>query len=91
MVFINQEDLLGIVIAYLTYNVTGSIFLTLLFLFMVILLGALAMRIPLELTAILVLPLVIVLMSQYSGEWQSIAGAFILYLGVIMARFWMKG
>jgi hypothetical protein len=83
--FINQSGTFITVIYGITNNITGSTFLTFLFLFMIILLIALAFRLPAEASVIFTLPMMIILMAFY-GEFMAVGGAFLLYLGFVMAK-----
>ena len=66
-------------------GVTGSVFLTLFFLSMLIMALILICKIPLELSMIFILPLHLVILSYY-GDWLSVAGSFLIYSGIILAK-----
>lgn len=66
-------------------SITGSFFLSLLVLVILIMLFALALRIPLEFTAIFILPLLIVLVG-YESQLLSVFGVLLLYLGVLFGK-----
>jgi len=66
-------------------SVTGSLFLSLLliaFLFMIL---AVAFRMPLELSAIFILPFLIVCASV-EGQMWAVLGVFLIYTGVIVGK-----
>lgn len=74
----------------LTTNVTGSVFLTLLFLTFIILAFALVFRIPIEFTVLFVFPLLLGF-AAYTSAYMAVAGVGILYLAVLIAKnffFW---
>jgi len=66
-------------------GITGSLFLSLLFLVILLIVLALVFRIPLEFTAVLILPLLIVI-SAYDGTFMSVLGVFLIYLGVLFGK-----
>jgi hypothetical protein len=82
---INQSSELGIVIEYFTYNVTGSLFLSLMAFVIVIIAIALSMKIPIEWTAIIIFPLMIV-MTAYSSSFLPVLGVTIIYLALLIAK-----
>lgn len=88
--FFNQTDFIGLIIINFTNNVSGNLFLTLLCLMFAVIMFFLALRIPIEFTAILVLPLLIVFMAYGGGDWKPIAGVMLLYLGIIFGRFFFS-
>lgn len=85
MVFFNETGIMGTVIIGLTNNVTGSLFLTLLLIVILLLVVAALFRISIEWTAILVMPVLIVLMS-YEGLFLPVGGVFVIYLAVILGK-----
>jgi hypothetical protein len=86
----NESGIFGTLIIGFTNSVTGDITLTLFTLIMLIMLFFIAMRIPIELTAILVIPLLIVFMIYDSSNWKPIAGMITFYLAIMFARFFMR-
>lgn len=84
--FYNETGLLGQVIDGMTVNVTGSIFLTLLGLVILLVLFAVIFRIPIEFTAIFLMPLFFVLMAYRSADFYPIGGVFLIYLGILFAK-----
>lgn len=88
--FINQTGTIGIILDGITRNVTGSIFLSLLGLLIIIMLLFMLFRLPIEATTILALPMILVFMSYYS-DFMAIGGAVLIYLGLIVAKnFFIK-
>ena len=85
MVFINTSQIIYTVIDSATTNITGHLFLTF-FLFFLLVIGlAIAFKIPVEYTAIFILPLSLVLMGSMQ-EFLGIGGALLLYLGFLLAK-----
>lgn len=85
--FINETSFIGLMFTMLTNNVTGSPFLSLVVLFLFLLVLCLAAGIPMEWTAIFILPLCIYLMA-YSSQFLQIAGFVLIYLGILLAKTW---
>lgn len=86
----NQTDVVGVLIINFTNNITGDVYLTLLTLFLFVFMFFLALRIPIELTAILLVPLIILYMAEAGAGWLSISGILTLYLAIMFARFFMR-
>lgn len=85
MVLLNESGLAGEVLFGLSQNVTGSIFLSMLMIVFIIMLLFMLLRVPLEFTAILILPMLIVFMS-IDNALLSVLGVFLIYLGVILGK-----
>ena len=83
--FINDTGTIGIIYNAATTNITGSEFLTLLGLIVLIIIFFTMFRIPMEMTAIFVLPLMLIFMA-YSNNFFAIGGVFLIYLGFLVAR-----
>ena len=81
----NATGTIGTMLQYTTSDVTGSLFLTLLGVVMLLLLFCFLFRIPVEFSAVLVLPLLLGLMA-YMTEFVAIGGVFLIYLGVIVGK-----
>jgi hypothetical protein len=79
---------MGIIIDAWTYNVTGDLFLTLLSLTIGLLALCLMFKIPIEFTAIILLPLFIVCMA-YSSQFLAIGGLTLIYIGVLVAKWFI--
>ena len=89
MVFINDSGTIGILIKS-GADLTGSLFLTVLLIFLILLALALMFKLPLEILIPIVLPLFIVCMA-YSTEFLAIGGLLLIYLAVIISkRFWLN-
>jgi hypothetical protein len=85
MPFLNETGIIGTILISATNNITGSLFLTLLLLVIIIMVIAALFRLSLEWTAILIMPLLIVLMS-YEGLFLPVGGVFLLYLAVLLGK-----
>jgi len=83
--FINETGVIGQIFMYASTNLTGSLFLSLLGIIILIIAIFMLFRIPIEFTAILILPIMIVFMA-YESQMLVITGAFILYLGFLTAK-----
>lgn len=87
--FFNTSNEIGLLIYSLTTYVTGSIFLSLFSIMVLIMLFFLALRIPLELTVFLITPLIIVFMAYVGGDWKTYAGLIAIYLSIIFGKFFL--
>ena len=85
MIFINATDALGKVINAASTDMTGSIFITLLIIVIIICAFAIAFGISLEYTVILVIPLLIAAASQYS-DFVAVLGVGLIYISAILAK-----
>lgn len=68
-------------------NVGGSWFMTIMLIVIFLIVIALILRIPMELTAIVVFPFLLVCWA-YIPDLYAITGVFLIYLGVLMANNW---
>ena len=85
--FLNETGIMGVILISLTDNVTGSLFLTLLLILVTILSFCFLFRIPIEWSAVIVMPLLITF-ATIQGEFVSILGIFLIYMGVIFAKYY---
>ena len=86
--FFNETSTAGAIISGLTTDVTGSLFLTMLLVYFVVIGFTMAFKMELEVSAILLVPLTLLLMG-FSGEFLALGVLLLLYLGGIMAKnFW---
>jgi len=83
--FINESQTIGIIINQITLDSTGSLFLTYLFIVMIIILIAMVFRIPIEFTAIFIMPLLLSLMAYY-GDFWTFGGIILIYLAILFAK-----
>lgn len=86
----NQTGLFGTMMIGLTNTMTGDIYLTLFTLMFIVFLFFLALKIPLELTSILILPLIMVFMLDGGGDWTGFAGILVLYLALMFGKYFLK-
>lgn len=71
-------------------NFTGSLFVTLLLIVVFLLLMAILLRIPIEFTAILILPFLLSV-TAYESSFISVTGVVLIYLGILLANnFWFR-
>jgi hypothetical protein len=85
MTFINESTSTGVIINYLTNNVTGDLFLTLLLILVCFLTFCMVFRIPLEYTVPLVLPLLLVYMS-FTSQFLAVGGVLLIYSAVVFVK-----
>jgi len=82
----NYTDPLGIIISYITINITGSEFLTYTIFLMLIMAFLFIARIPLEIQVLFTAPFVLVL-GAYSSSLILFAGLTGLYLAFVFIQF----
>lgn len=85
MMFINWSQTMGVILAKSTEYNTGSIFLSLMILLVMILAFALMFGIKLEYTAILILPLLLGYMAYYS-DFIAVGTCIFIYLALILTK-----
>jgi len=91
MVFIDTTGSIGIVVKAITDNITGSIFLTMLFITIVLIAFFYLWRIPTDVVLILMVPFIIVIMA-FTKEYVALGGLALIYMGIIFfRRFWLNG
>jgi hypothetical protein len=81
----NESGTIGTIITYANTEVTGSLFLTLLGVVLLVLMLCFLFRLPIEFSAVLVLPLLLGLMG-YMQKFVAIGGVFLIYLGIVMGK-----
>lgn len=86
MEFINQTGLISDIVVSLSNNGTGSLFLSLLLIVLFLMGLAMVFRIPMELTSILILPMLLTLMA-FIGQFWTIGGVMLIYLALIMTKY----
>lgn len=82
---INASSGVGVIIDYYTQNVSGDFFITLLFITISFILLALLFTIPLEFTALLIYPFLIVTTAFY-GHFFSVLSVFLIYTSLLLAK-----
>ena len=83
--FLNTTDVLGIIIGNATTYTTGSMFLTLLIIVLMLVVFAIMFGIQLEYTMILILPLLLAYMSHY-GEFVAVGSVIFIYLAFVFTK-----
>ena len=90
MSFVNDTGQIAVILEYFTLNVTGDIFLTLLSIVLFFTLISFALNLPLEFSALFILPLLLVSVAHY-GNLLSTLGVFLIYLAFVLSkRFILK-
>ena len=85
MIFLNTTETIGIIMARGTTYTTGSMFLSMLILVIILLAIAVLFQIPIEFTAILILPLLLSYMAFYK-EFVVVGSVVMIYLAMVFAR-----
>jgi hypothetical protein len=89
MQLFEPSDTIGGLISAITYDITGSQFLTVLLLTVLVFLLFMAIAtpfgLPLEFSVILILPLHIALIS-YNTSLMAIGGVFLIFAGFLIAK-----
>lgn len=85
VLFINDTGTIGIIYNAVTNNITGSEFLTLMGLILIIILFFMLFRLPIEATAILVLPMLITFMA-FNDNLLALVGAVLIYSAILFAK-----
>lgn len=89
MVFINDSGVIGVIVKAGT-DLTGSLFLTVLLIFLALIVLSFMFKLPLDFLAPIVLPIFIVSMA-YSTEFLAIGGLLLIYLAVVFSKmFWLN-
>jgi len=83
--FMNCSEVIGELIVNTTENTTGSLFLTFLFVVLMIIGIAMIFRIKIEYTALLVMPLMLALMSYYR-DFIAIGGVILIYFSILVTK-----
>ena len=85
MIFYNETDVIGQLIYLATVNLTGSLFLTLLLSVMLVMAIFAVLRLPIEISAILIMPLLLSIMA-YTSDFMAVGGVFLIYLGMLFGK-----
>ena len=85
--FINQTGTIGVIYQAIYTNVTGSEFLTLLFLVVLCMLFVMLFRMPIEASVVIVLPMLIVF-AAFNNNLFSLLGVVLIYSGILLAKNW---
>lgn len=86
----NESQTPWLVMEALTNNITGSLFLSLILIYVLVIGLSMLFRMEIEYTMLFLLPLTIVLMA-FSGEFLAFGFVMLLYMGFILAKnFFIK-
>jgi hypothetical protein len=85
MVLANATGFVGQMLGTATASITGSLFLSLFMMFIILLAICFMFGIPLEFSGIILLPLCLVLMTYYS-EFIGTGGVMLIYLAFVIAK-----
>ena len=85
--FINSTGSTATIVKGLFDNVGGSWFTTIMLIMMFIILIAIVLRIPIELTALFIIPMFIAC-YVYVPDFKAITGVLLLYIGLIIGKYW---
>lgn len=87
VVCINTSGFIYAFIAAMANNVTGSLFLATLLIFIFIMaIAAGLFRIPIEFTAIILLPMNLAFLACIGSDWTAIVGTILIYLGILLGK-----
>ena len=86
--FINQTDVIGRIMNSGTNTLTGSMVATLFFILLFMIVVAFVFGIPLEFTAIFILPFVLAVGSYYSNFYMPLV-IIIVFVSSILAKNWL--
>ena len=89
MPFINETGASYVILTGLTNDVTGSLFISLLLIMVILLAIAMILKLPIESTAVFMIPFLLVVTAYYTEAWLSILGVFLLYLGVLIGKYFI--
>lgn len=87
MFFINTTDVIGVILASGAQTVTGDIVSALMVIFLFLAVIALMFGIPLEFTAVIILPLTIATAAYYS-DFMALLIVLGIYLCTLLAKNW---
>lgn len=74
------------VLVSMTTDVTGSFFLTTLVISLILMVLALGLRIPVEISAIILLPIHLGFLACLGTDWLAITGTILIYLGILLGK-----
>ncbi len=83
--FLNTSQIIGVIIETGTTQTTGSIILSLAIILLVLLAICFMFGIPLEFSAILVLPLLLGVMAHY-GNFTAVGVIFLIYIALVFTK-----
>lgn len=83
--FLNCTESIGLIVGSATTSTTGSLFMTLFVILILIMAVAFMFGIRMEYTAILVFPLLLGYLAYY-GNFYAIGGVILIYLAIILTK-----
>lgn len=87
--FIEPTGSIATILQYST-DLTGSLYMTILLITIVLFAFALFTKLPIEITIPVLLPIFLVSMA-YSSEFLAVGGMFLIYLAVVLSKqFWLN-
>lgn len=89
MGFFNTTGLMGEMFVSFTTYVSGSAFITLLAIFILLVGLFLMFRVPVEAIFILLVPVLVVFMAWSAGGFLAVGGVVIIMLGILLAKNWI--
>jgi len=88
MALINATNYVGLLLSQGTTDITGTFFITLGMLFLILLALAMLFRIPIEWTAIFFIPFIIACMTYYK-EFVVFGSMLAFYLALVITKYWI--
>lgn len=83
---LDTTGLIGTILSAITSNITGSLYLTTLLIALFLLALTFLFGIPIEITAILLLPLHLGFLACLGTDWLGITGTVLIYLGILLGK-----
>lgn len=84
--FMNCTQSIGLIVQQASLNVSGSLFLTLGMVLILLIAACILFRIPLEFTAVIIIPLVLVYMAYDPTHFIIVGVALFFYLALIFTK-----
>jgi hypothetical protein len=85
--FYNSSEIIGASIDAATINITGTQFLTLLAIIIVLMLLLAVLRIPLEYGILIIMP-VFIIMAAFEASFLTFFGLTLVYMGILFAKYY---
>ncbi len=86
--FLNITESIGVIVEHGTHNVTGSLFVTLFLILIILVAICMMFGIPLEFISILILPYCISCAAHY-GNFIAPVSIIIIYVATIITKNWI--
>lgn len=84
---IDTTGIIYTILTTMTDNITGSIFLTTLVIMILCMAILAACKLPIEYSAIVLLPMLLANLACIGSDWQAITGIVLIYLGIILGKY----